>query len=494
MSDSQQVPKAMILTGAGVSVPIGIPAMKGLYENFLQKRKSGITDPEKRICRLLTEELGVSPDLEEFLIQLNAMCDFDDSSLSQLVEKAVSPIANSRKLEVYRRLLTRRLNRLREVKQRILKYCTKVCFEFDRNRSVQIFQGLINAVALRGYPVFTTNYDFAFEHVAGACEVQIENNFKPTGKGVAQRWIWKDELDFPIGNALTLVKLHGSVTWYRNENGTVESIQFDTTKNHDGQDVSRQVVFPTRFKDIYAQHYFGLYSYFLSTLAQVEVLVIVGHSLRDEYLRAGIVNEYRKGCLNIVVVDPHFPNVLFKELGIVNLNRTHRITHVPTSIEEFADELASVISERSSEEMIDHIFGITKFRRHHRKKLSIKGRLRTLRVGNTVKFCVNVKVFLLPDQKPAALRVWLESEAESGKRTGTSFLEKDLTRFSIGSSGVIDQEYTMEFDVPNVTNWRDSQQVILRVGLCRESKSNPWSMGNEDLFLLGERTFVFRRD
>lgn len=50
-----------LLLGAGVSIPIGIPAMKGIFSDFLKPSKSGITQAERNICRLLTEQFGVSP-------------------------------------------------------------------------------------------------------------------------------------------------------------------------------------------------------------------------------------------------------------------------------------------------------------------------------------------------------------------------------------------------------------------------------------------------
>ena len=482
----------MILTGAGISVPVGIPAMRDLYSNFLKTSKSGITDREKRTCRLLTDQLQVNPDLEDFLVALNAMCEFEDTSLSLLVEKSLAPLGSINKLESYRKNLEIQIDRINEVRERILEYCTTVCFEFEREKSVQLFQGLINAVAQKGYPVFTTNYDFAFEHVAGNSEVDIENNFVAVGRGVAQRWIWRDEIEFAIGNFLTLVKLHGSVTWYRNQAGQVESIQFDTGKNPDGQDVTRQIVFPTRFKDIYDQHFFALYTYFLSVLASTEVLIIIGHSLRDDYLRSGIVNEYRKGRLNIIVVDPEFPSSLKELLGGGSPSRVERLSHIPCAIEDIADELASSIVSNSPLELSGDLRKVWRFKERRYKKLEIKGRSRTLVRGDSMSISVAVKGFLFPDEKPAFLRVWLESNCSVGGGVSvSSFLERESTCFDIGSSGAIDCEFTLDIDVPDFAEWGDRSKVLLKAGLVQSSVVSPDLMESSELILCGSRQFTY---
>ena len=83
--------EVIFLTGAGFSVPIGIPAMRGIYRAFLNKAKSGITPDEKKTCRFFTEELGIEEDLEEFLLAANAIAEFHSSCMAPLVERQVSP-------------------------------------------------------------------------------------------------------------------------------------------------------------------------------------------------------------------------------------------------------------------------------------------------------------------------------------------------------------------------------------------------------------------
>ena len=85
-----RAPRIMFLVGAGISIPVGIPAMQGIYAGFLRKEKSSITDLEQKTCKFLTENLKVRPDLEEFLLAANAITSFRNSPLAAFVEASVS--------------------------------------------------------------------------------------------------------------------------------------------------------------------------------------------------------------------------------------------------------------------------------------------------------------------------------------------------------------------------------------------------------------------
>ena len=61
-------PQVIFLIGAGASVPLGIPAMQGMFKAFMNKARSRISKEEHKVCKTFVEELGVREDLEEFLL------------------------------------------------------------------------------------------------------------------------------------------------------------------------------------------------------------------------------------------------------------------------------------------------------------------------------------------------------------------------------------------------------------------------------------------
>lgn len=487
-------PRMMFLVGAGISIPVGIPAMQGIYSDFLNKDESEITDSELKTCRFLTGKLKVEPDLEEFLLAANAICNFGDSPLAPFVEASVSTRSPSRKLNDYRSRVRNSATEVEAVRNRILGFLAKTCFEFHRDKAGEIFGDFVEAIATAGYPVYSTNYDFALEHVATNRDIRVENNFTRQGRGREQRWVWNDSISFPMGNALTLIKLHGSVTWYRDETGLIENIQIDTRKNLAGRDVSRLLVFPTRFKDIYDQHFFALYSHFLSVLANAEVLIVAGHSLRDEYLRAGIIERFRQGNLQIVVVDPVFPKALPAELTPARLGRTGPIVHVPYKFEEIRDELTHLIRFKEPSEISDHCSKIVQSFKRRKHKLFIRGNIRKLKAGERKQFSARLEAQLLARQKPAALRCWIESSPVFSRVTRSRFLDGAEFVVEKGSSGVIQADIPIDIVVPENRKWAEEGTVVLKVGLLKSSVERPGQIRRQDNLVLAEREYSYSSD
>ncbi len=78
-------PQAIFLFGAGISIPIGVPAMQGMVSAFLTKAKSNISKEDKRTCEFFTDELGVPKDLEEFLLTANAIAEYPSTRIHAFV-------------------------------------------------------------------------------------------------------------------------------------------------------------------------------------------------------------------------------------------------------------------------------------------------------------------------------------------------------------------------------------------------------------------------
>jgi hypothetical protein len=489
------VSQIVVLVGAGVSIPIGIPAMRGIYSAFLNKTKSDITSAEKRTCEFLTKELGVEKDLEEFLLAANAVAEFESSSLAPFVEKAISARKTAGRLREYHDRLNTRIKDVLAVRTRILDFMSKTCFRFDRAKACDIFGGFVDAVSQKGCPIYSTNYDFALEHVAIERQIAIEDNFREQG----QRQLWDRDIRFSTGNVLTLIKLHGSVTWYAADDGTVEKIYNDTSINPVGRDITRLVIFPTRFKDIYDQHFFALYSHFLSALSDAKVLVIIGHSLRDGYLRAGIIERFRKGDFQLIVIDPVFPDELPSELRAARLGSSGRVTHVPYKFEEFSDDLASIIINSTPSSLAQRCADIVHFRKSRSNKVAIKGNIGSLKAGEIKRFKANVDAYLLPHDRPAHIRVWLEAECvtpdgQKQSRVSHEFLEGGDKLVCTDLSGMIQEEIPLEIRVPDYAQWAKlAGKATLKVGLVRSSAKKPAQIRDHAAIATDERELAYRR-
>lgn len=493
--DKTDTSEVVFLVGAGVSIPTGIPAMQGMYRAFLNKAKSDITPNELKTCNFFTQKLSVAQDLEEFLLAANTIADLNHSSLASFVERSVSYKRGTILLRDYQTRLNKRIEEVVAVRKRILDFMSKTCFRFDRDKACEIFNNFVDAISKQGCPVYSTNYDFVLEHVARERRINVEDNFLQKG----QRQLWNPNIHFPLGEALSLIKLHGSVTWYADEEGNVEKIYTDTDTNTVGKDVDRLVIFPTRFKDIYDQHFFALYCHFLSALSSARVLVIIGHSLRDEYLKAAILERYRKGKFQIVLVDPALPTGLPVELRPARVGTAGNVTYVPFKFEEFSDELAHLIINSSQSDLASGCARIVHHRKWKSNKIRIQGNIGGLKPGDTKSFKAIVDAYLLPNERPAYVRVWFAtkyttSEGQQNSKVSGHFLDEGKGLVGSGLTGMVQEEIPIRIKVPDYPEWiQHASKVKLHVALVQEWVKKPYQAKDHAIFTADERELTYTR-
>lgn len=492
---NKQSPEVIFLIGAGISVPLDIPAMHGIFKAFMNKGKSGITDNEKRICQIFIKELGVPDDLEEFLLATNTIIEFKDSSLIKLIEKSISPRKSSSRVLDYQEKLNKSIKNVRAVQRKILKFMARTCFRFNRSKALNILYGFVEAVASKGYPIYTTNYDFAFEYVAEEKGIIIQDNFVKKH----QRYIWNHDIDFPTGNVLTIIKLHGSVTWYVDNTGVIEKIYSDTDINPVGHDIDRLVIFPTRFKDIYEQNFFALYSHFLTALSTASCLVVIGHSLRDDYLKAGIIERYRKGKFQVIFIDPDFPLGLPSEMNPTPRDQSRRTTHVPYRFEAFSDDLADIIMNTPPLDIAQKCANIAHHIKSKTDKIKIRGNIGSLRVGQKKHFKAAIDARIPRDKKPAYVRVWLGANyrlptGEEKKEISPNFIDEWKTQVATKLSGMVKTEVDIAIEVPEYPEWlKHTNKVTLYVGLLTTSSRKPTQLSPNNILAEDRRELVYTK-
>ncbi len=484
----------MFLFGAGVSVPIGIPAMQGMYRAYMDKRKSGISTEDKKTCKFFIREMGVDQDLEEFLLAANSIIGFKDSNLNRFVEKNISRVKTSRKVREYNKKLDSNVKDVVNARKGILDFLSRVCFQFDREMAVKINAGFVDALSKVGYPVYSTNYDYALEYVAIEKNIKINDNF--TEKG--QRFLWNNQIDFSGQKGFKLIKLHGSVTWYIDGDGTIERIHSNTNINPVGKKVEKIIIVPTRFKDIYAQHFFALYSHFLSSLARARVIIIVGHSLRDDYLRAGIIERKRKGDFQVIIIDPAYPKEIKNELPPSPPRKIGDFIHLPYKWEEFSNEISSIILNFPSNQIVEKCINVLKKDKYKKNKLKIKGNVGVLKVSGDKELTIDLDVYLAVNDKPSRLRAWLEAsftdtEGKIKNEITTEFIEIGETFLGEGLSGLVKTTKTLKIKIPKIEDWlREGYKVSLIVGLVRSHVKESLNPKRQNLIVKDSKVLSYK--
>jgi len=129
---------------------------------------------------------------------------------------------------------------------------------------------------------------------------------------------------------------------------------------------------------------------FLKTLGAAKVLIVIGHSLRDEYIRAAIRESFRNPEFHLVVVCPRpltWPDIL-KASG----RGASRITHVPFKFEKFSLALECVLQDAAPSEVPKRCAEIVRFLKRKRKsKISFVPAPRSIPKGKSFEPVVRIE-------------------------------------------------------------------------------------------------------
>ncbi len=205
--------------------------------------------------------------------------------------------------------------------------------------------------------LFTTNYDLCFETAASRAGYVLIDGFSHT---IPQRFdggnytfdlVRREGVtDAPIyaSNVLQLLKLHGSVDWQRENDGTVSRRQ---------SPAKPVIIYPksAKFKSTYEQPYFEMMSRFQGALRLPNTgVLIVGFGYNDSHLVGPIDSALRTNAsLRMVTVGPSYESAL--PGLVVEMNKLieagdRRLTLIAGTFEELV-EMVPDLSSVSEEEL-----------------------------------------------------------------------------------------------------------------------------------------------
>jgi NAD-dependent SIR2 family protein deacetylase len=296
-------PRVIFLLGAGASVDADLPTVRALIERFetqVSKRRS-----LRRAFELVRDHLqdNFPPladgkailDIELLLETIRLLRYREDSPLSAFVH---TWRANVRDID-------RALGDLEdELRAFVRDQCT-----VDPEK-VQYLWPIRDFVRNYGnVDIFTLNYDAAIEIVCQQQEMRYTDGFDS---------YWNPaQFDSP-GYDLRLFKIHGSLLWYKTSgsSSSIVKIPISPDRNYQvrlftNEDVSELLLYPAFSKEQHVEPYSTLLSRLKEALDACELLIAVGCSFRDSYLKQLIIERMRQNRrLQVIVVDPDASNVL----------------------------------------------------------------------------------------------------------------------------------------------------------------------------------------
>lgn len=436
MSNDDQNARVIFLVGAGASVSFGIPHMAGMVESYLSNQ----TDEDKVAALQELLNIGVSQDLEQILLAIQTVLELPETALYNTIFQAVEAAPQSDRAEVEETFQERK-QRLASVRIDILNWMSNTCLQFNRVAATAVWGKLVAFMAAHRISVFTTNYDFVVEQVAKLGELPVVDNFtaKPGKPG---RWFWDETLRSFDEAGLRIIKLHGSVNWWETEEGgEIERLDAAVIKNQEGVDITRVQIFPTRFKDIYDSHFFTLYKRFIKELDAAGVLVVIGHSLRDEYIRAAIRERLRSSDFELIYIGPHLPDL--GDFHLTEQQLATQVRHISVRFEDISDSMAYILEEYGIGQLASILEKLT--RGDRRGDITLAQRITYMEPGDQYNDDVTIQALAIP---PATLRAEIVN-AETGASRGQPLEVTDSTGVQpVRVEGILPVTEQIRFQLP----------------------------------------------
>ena len=288
------------LFGAGTSLEAGFPVTMELTRQVIGKLSEEDIDVLQKVLDIYQAIRTHDYNLEENLPDIEKILDmlFTIKLHSKVAEDIVAfnLLDNNIKLLIYEILSS--------IKQPTLAYHIK----------------FLNAIKARigknsvPFTVFTTNYDTLFEQAAFYSNVLCENGFigpclryldiesynRKRGECVYRRGKANNEFIEQKEPVFKLLKLHGSLSWYKNEDCTIlESF----TKDFLPDKCSQLMIYPEEVKveKTMKEPYASLFDQTKNMLGnEVKYLVSCGYSFRDEHINNRLIfPKLRDGSISL---------------------------------------------------------------------------------------------------------------------------------------------------------------------------------------------------
>lgn len=273
--------KILVFAGAGTSVELGVPAMRGmvvrLSEHFQECQLAPV------LASKLTEFLkDPNYDMEQLIEQLDHMTAATDA----FARWGTPPAATIQGLGVFR--------------QEAEWFVNHVCERVEAANAVLMWGAALDALAGHHAVIATTNYDRAIEMAAARRNVKLYDGFANFGEAEWTRW-----KGFGGQDEMKLLKVHGSTDWYHSAEGDdVWKLRHPmplfgrVTMQVDAPNplkLRSAAILPSREKKMNLHPYPDLAFEFRRAVDEAELAIFIGTSLRDPDMR----NLYRKSAQRI---------------------------------------------------------------------------------------------------------------------------------------------------------------------------------------------------
>ena len=279
------------LLGAGASCPFGIPMMRDLYTEFVKFVK------DKRphcydLLHKVEEDAQGFVDLEYLISELDKV---------RSIRDGLKTLRRNNNEE-----LAWELDVADELRGYLEAYLIEVCERFDTSKVRSMLTIFVQFCHANNAYIFSTNYDRLIETAADELRLPYWDGFEQQSGHPESAWVG----DISTSEGIKLVKLHGSVNWYKEEgSGTIFRLERGYSLpshkyrlTHGKKALRPLMIIPTLEKAVLQNPYATLLTTFSDALTSIDLLIVIGNSMRDEHIRNTI--EARLSGMDVVLVNP----------------------------------------------------------------------------------------------------------------------------------------------------------------------------------------------
>jgi hypothetical protein len=297
--------------GAGASRPFDIPTMKGMVSDFQKELASGSGSGLRSEVRMYSQ-VAVSlrqafgkVDLESVFTVVDAIA--QGKTLKDLGYFATFLSKDRRSASLLRPPLREDQQTAQRLKAKFEGYVKRVCWvKPDKLSSImatylaffsEVFRvtgGNTSQFTHDGavynynqfWEFFTTNYDNVLEVLWRSGIRQTALNSGSQYDSASASEIWNSQM--LSQQNLRLIKLHGSVTWWREETtGRIVEKDQPPDATYLARKFGAQIIlYPIQQKDAFVPPYFDMFYVLRQALAETRKWIVIGYSFGDEIIRS----------------------------------------------------------------------------------------------------------------------------------------------------------------------------------------------------------------
>lgn len=262
--------RPVVVLGTGATIPHGLPSMHVLAESLLNA-----IDDNPPGWQEFASRLEATKDLERALHEIN----LPKETIEELV-RATWKIVSSKDLEFYQQLIR-----------------GGVPFPL-----AELFRYLLRTAEAH-VKVVTTNYDRLAEYAANHVDAYASTGVTP---GWLQRFVpvavTKERLPSPgFEGRVTVLKVHGSLDWFRDSTGNVIAVPLSPAIPLDLQPL---IVTPGTFKyrEVHKDPFRTVMSAADTVLRDASCIVCVGYGFNDEHVQPVLISRVMRDDVPLVIV------------------------------------------------------------------------------------------------------------------------------------------------------------------------------------------------